>query len=293
MKRLLLFVAVGILSFSCLMAQKTISGTVTDAVTQEPVEGAAVLIKGTTIGAYTDGDGAFSILAPDDATILLVTFVGKKSVEREIGSNSTMNFELADDFLELDEVVVTALGIQRDEKALGYAVQKVDGDVINRSGATNPVDALVGKAAGVQITRSSGSVGGGSRILIRGVTSMIGNNQPLVVIDGVRVNNETLLSQASTAGTAASNRLMDLNPEDIETINVLKGAAATALYGTAGSTGVILITTKKGQNNSFSVDFSTSVSFDNITQMIDLQDEFAQGRLDANGVPFYRDPSTG
>jgi len=165
----------------------------------------------------------------------------------------------------------------------------VDGGDIARSGASSAVDALVGKASGVQITRSSGSVGGGSRILVRGVTSMVGNNQPLIVIDGVRTNNETLLSQASTAGVASSNRLMDLNPDDIESINVLKGAAATALYGTAGATGVVLITTKKGKNQKqIDVNFSTSVGFDQITQMIDLQNEYAQG---SGGS--YRDPSTG
>lgn len=291
MKNVLRILLIAGLCLTTAFAQTTVTGTVTDE-SGTAIQGATVLVKGTTIGTYTDENGNYSLSVPEDATMLIGTYVGKKTTEMPVGSGA-VNFSLADDLLELDEVVVTALGIERNEKALGYAVQKVDGDAINRSGATNPVDALVGKAAGVQITRSSGSVGGGTRILIRGQTSMIGNNQPLIVIDGIRVNNETLLSQASTAGVAASNRLMDLNPEDIETINVLKGAAATALYGTAGSTGVIVITTKKGAKGRFDVNFSTSVGFDNITQMIDLQNEFAQGRLDANGVPFYRDPSTG
>ncbi|MEL6865985.1 MAG: SusC/RagA family TonB-linked outer membrane protein, partial [Bacteroidota bacterium] len=255
--------------------------------------GASILVKGTTTGTVTDLDGNYTLSVPDGEQTLVVSYTGYSTQEIAVGVSDIVNVNLVEGVL-LEAAVVTALGVQRDEKALGYAVQQVDGTDIQRSGATNPVDALVGKAAGIQVTRSSGSVGGGSRILIRGVTSMVGENQPLIVIDGVRTNNETLLSQAETAGTAASNRLMDLNPEDIESINVLKGAAATALYGTAGSTGVILITTKKGkQNDRFDVNFTSTLGFDNITQMIDLQDEFAQGRLDADNVPFYRDPSTG
>jgi len=155
------------------------------------------------------------------------------------------------------------------------------------------LDALSGKSSGVQITRSSGSAGGGSRIVIRGATSMVGNNQALIIIDGVRSNNETLNAQAGTAGTAQSNRLMDLNAEDIESMSVLKGAAATAIYGTAGSGGVILITTKKGNKGQrFQVSVSSQVAFDEVSQLTDLQDTYAQGRL-IGGVPTYRGSETG
>ena len=189
---------------------------------------------------------------------------------------------------ELEEVVVTSLGIKREAKALGYAVQKVSSDEIANSGSNNAIDALVGKAAGVQITCSSGSAGGGSRILIRGVTSFVGNNQPLIVIDGVRTNNETLNSGASTAGTAQSNRLQDLNNEDIESINILKGSAATALYGTAGAPGVIVITTKKGSRAPMQVSYSSQIGVDVLSSTIALQNEFAQGSRGR-----YRDSSTG
>lgn len=287
MKKLSLVLSMVLFVVGFTLAQRTVTGTIVDE-EGTPLIGASILVKGTTSGSVTDIDGKYTLDVPDGSTTLVISYTGFETQEVEIGSQSVIDITMSEG-VALSEVVVTALGVERDEKALGYAVQQVGGEEISRSGASNPVDALVGKAAGIQVTRSSGSVGGGSRILIRGVTSMVGNNQPLIVIDGVRTNNQTLLSQASTAGTAASNRLMDLNPEDIESINVLKGASATALYGTAGSTGVVLITTKKGQRKDrLDVNFSSSVSFDNITQMIDLQNVYAQGRNDT-----YRDPSTG
>ncbi len=277
MKHLYLVFAMMLVCVSMAFAQRTISGTITDE-SGEILPFANVFVEGTTIGTTTDMDGNYSLKVPEGSTTLIVSYTGYTDQKLTIGDSNNIDVTMAEGVL-LGDVVVTALGIERSEKALGYAVQEVKADDITRSGATNPVDALVGKASGVQVTRSSGSAGGGSRILIRGVTSMVGDNQPLIVIDGVRTNNDTNLSQASTAGTAASNRLMDLNPEDIESVNVLKGAAATALYGTAGATGVILITTKKGKrgSNNFSVNLTSSVGFDQTTQMIDLQDEFAQG----------------
>lgn len=288
MKKVILLFAMMLLCLTTIMAQRNITGTVIDQA-GEPLPFANVVVQGTTVGTTTGIDGKYSLKVPDGSTTLVVSYTGYTDQNLILGSSNVLNCTLAEGVL-LDNVVVTALGIKRSEKALGYAVQEVKAEEITRSGATNPVDALVGKSSGVQITRSSGSAGGGSRILVRGVTSMVGDNQPLIVIDGVRTNNDTNLSQGSTSGTAASNRLMDLNPEDIESVNVLKGAAATALYGTAGATGVILITTKKGKTgaNTFNVNVTSSVGFDNITQMIGLQDEYAQGSGGA-----YRDPSTG
>ncbi len=291
MKRLSLVFSMFFMSIGLLLAQSTVSGTITDDL-GDPLIGASVLVKGTSVGTVTDLDGKYSIEVPSGSDVLTISYTGYQTQEKTIGSATVIDVSMSEGIM-LDEMVVTAIGIEREEKALGYAVQQVKGDEITRSGASSAVDALVGKASGVQITRSSGSVGGGSRILIRGVTSMVGNNQPLIVIDGVRTNNQTLLSQGSTAGTAASNRLMDLNPDDIESINVLKGAAATALYGTAGATGVVLITTKKGNNqNRVDVNFSSSASFDQITNMIDLQSEFAQGRT-SGGELIWRSPATG
>ncbi len=288
MKQLSLILMLVLFGIGTTMAQRTISGTVSDS-DGEALIGANVLVKGVSgVGTTTDLDGRYTLSVPEGSNVIMFSYTGYGTEEVELGASNVVDVIMSEGVV-LQEAVVTALGVERSEKALGYAVQKVDGGDIARSGASNPVDALVGKAAGVQITRSSGSAGGGSRILIRGVTSMVGQNQPLIVIDGVRTNNETLLSQASTAGVAASNRLMDLNPEDIESINVLKGAAATALYGTAGSTGVVLITTKKGKKKQrFEVTVSQQLAFDEITDMIDLQSTYAQG---SGGN--YRDPSTG
>ncbi|MEM7299221.1 MAG: carboxypeptidase-like regulatory domain-containing protein, partial [Bacteroidota bacterium] len=287
MKKLSLVLSLVLFVVGLTLAQRTVTGNIVDEEGTALI-GASILVKGTTSGSVTDIDGNYTLSVPEGSTTLVVSYTGFETQEIEIGAQTEINITLSEG-IALSEVVVTALGVERDEKALGYAVQQVEGDLISRSGASNAVDALVGKAAGIQVTRSSGSVGGGSRILIRGVSSMVGNNEPLIVIDGVRTNNQSLNAQSTTAGTATSNRLMDLNPEDIESINVLKGASATALYGTAGSTGVVLITTKKGANkNRVDVNFSSSVGFDQITQMIDLQSIYSQGR---NGA--HRDPATG
>jgi len=267
--------------------EKTVSGTVND---QDglPLPGVNILVIGTTNGTQTDFDGNYTISASEGQT-LLFTYIGQKDVRQIVGAGNTITIQMEDDAQSLEEVIVTAQGLKRGKKAIGYALQQVDSEDIVESGATSAVDALVGKVAGIQITRSSGSAGGGSRILVRGVTSMLGNNQPLIVIDGVRTNNETLNSEGATAGTAQSNRLMDLNTEDIKTLTVLKGAAATTLYGTAGSTGVIVIETKKGSKGErFSINFSSQTTIDQVTSVFNLQDEFAQG---SGGG--YRDPSTG
>jgi len=266
---------------------KAITGTVTDQ-DDLPLPGASVLVKGTTNGTQTDFDGNYAITAAT-GDVLVFSYVGQTTKEITVGESNSINVQLLEDAQALEEVVVTAQGLKRGKKSVGYALQQVDSEDIVESGATSAVDALVGKAAGIQITRSSGSAGGGSRILVRGVTSMLGDNQPLIVIDGVRTNNETLGTEGNTAGTAQSNRLMDLNTEDIKTLTVLKGAAATALYGTAGSTGVIVIETKKGtQGERFNISFSSQTTVDQVTSVFDLQNEFAQG---SGGN--YSDPSTG
>lgn len=289
MRKILLLSTLFFFAITTVMAQRTVSGKVTDD-TGEGLPGVNVVIKGTTNGTTTDLDGNFTLSVEDGAT-LVFSSIGFDEQEVAVGSRTVIDLTMRSDVTELSEVVVTALGVERSEKALGYAVQEVESQAMVNSGATNAVDALVGKAAGIQITRSSGSAGGGSRILIRGVTSMVGNNEPIIVIDGVRTNNETLNStEGNTAGTAQSNRLMDLNVADIESVSVLKGAAATALYGTAGSTGVIVITTKKGKKGSgLSVNFSSQVAFDNITTTPILQKEYAQGW---NGVHVFPNGSS-
>ena len=281
-----------LLSVQMTIAQGTVTGNVTDD-QGVPLPGATVVEVGTSNGTTTDFDGNYSITVGDDASIS-VSFVGYQTSTVAVNGQDQINFSL-NQANELDEVVVTSLGIKREAKALGYSIQTVGSDEIVNSGSNSALDALVGKAAGVQITRSAGSAGGGSRILIRGVTSMIGNNQPLIVIDGIITNNETLNSGSSTAGTATSNRLMDLNNDDIESINILKGSAATALYGTAGAPGVIVITTKKGEEGDMKVSYTHSTGVDWLSTTFNLQNEFAQGRNRSRSdrTPYWRSPGTG
>ena len=272
--------------------EKTVTGTVTDE-SGLPLPGVNIIVKGTTNGVQSDIDGNYSITA-SVGEVLTFSYLGLKTKEMAIGDANTINVVMTEDAAALDEVVITAFGIKKEKRSVGYSVQEVKSEAIVNSGASNVLDALSGKSSGVQITRSSGSAGGGSRILIRGATSMVGNNQALIIIDGVRTNNETLNAQGGgTAGTAQSNRLMDLNSEDIESVSVLKGAAATAVYGTAGSGGVVIITTKKGsKEEKFNVSISAQVAFDKVSQLTSLQDTYAQGRV-IGGVPTWRGPETG
>ncbi|MEM9326267.1 MAG: SusC/RagA family TonB-linked outer membrane protein [Bacteroidota bacterium] len=290
MKRILLlsFLLLFMVSFVA-QAQRTVSGTIKATEDGAAIPGVNVVLKGTATGTTSDLDGNYRLSVPNDGGTLVFSFIGLVAQEVQIGSRSVVDVSMASDVTELESVVVTALGVERSEKAVGFAVQEVESDALVNSGAASAVDALQGKVSGVQITRSSGSVGAGSRIVIRGVTSIQGNNQPLIVIDGVRTNNETLFSEGNTAGTAQSNRLMDLNVEDIESVSVLKGAAATSIYGTAGSTGVILITTKRARKGSgLQVNLSHQFSMDWQSGLFPLQGEFGQGRPTG-----YRDPSTG
>lgn len=276
MKRLSLIIVMMLFVAGATFAQRTITGTVTDE-GGEALIGANVVVKGTTVGASTDVDGKYSISVPDGSTTLVFSYTGFENKEMEIGASNTLDVTM-EEGITLDNVVVTALGVQRDEKAVGYAVQKVDGEAIEKAATPNVVDALRGKAAGVNIIRSSGTVGGGSRIVIRGQTSLIGNNQPLFIVDGVRIDNSSLGSEGATAGVARGNRAMDINPADIESVNVLKGAAATALYGLDGAQGVVIITTKKGKSSKgLNVTVNTSAAFDNVTNMPALQNKYAQG----------------
>ena len=279
-------------------AQRTITGTVTDT-NGEPLIGASVLAQGTTVGTVTDFDGSYTIKVPDGSGMLIYSYTGFGTKEVPLGASNVMDVTM-EEGVTLAAAVVTALGVERSEKAVGYAVQEVDGDEIVQTGATSTIDALRGQAAGVNVVRSSGSAGGGSRVVVRGQTSLTGNNQALIVVDGVRINNSTFYSEGasgasptggSVAGSAASNRGMDINPADIESINVLKGAAATALYGVDGANGVIVITTKSGsraRGKGFSVSAGVQYGVSEITNMPDLQSTFAQG---SGGV--YRGPETG
>lgn len=258
------------------IAQRTITGTVTDQ-SGAPLIGASVLVKGTTIGTITDVDGQYSLSIPETANTLVFSYTGYQAQERQIGPSDIIDVTMQEGVV-LQEAVVTALGVRRDEKALGFAVQQVDGQELEETRAISVIDALSGKAAGVQVTQASGAAGAGSRLIVRGQTSFNGNNEALMIVDGIRIDNSEFNSENGTFGVANSNRGIDLNPSDIESISVLKGAAATALYGVEGARGVILITTKKGAaKEGIGVDFSTNYMLSEFNKMPEIQKSYSQG----------------
>jgi len=272
-------------------AQTSITGTVTDA-NGEPVPGANVRVKGfSDLGTITDLNGSYSLSVPAEATALVFSFVGLKMQEVEIAGQTNISVTLQNEDVGIDEVVVTALGITRDKKALGYSVQDVKADEISRSNTSDVVNSLSGKVAGVRINNSTGAAGGSTFVEIRGSSSILGNNQPLFVVDGVPISSGG--GSGGIAGVAASDRTIDLNPDDIENIAVLKGGAATALYGMRAANGVILITTKKGNlRKGLNINFSSSVAFDQISQVPKLQDKYAQGSMEwsVSGRDAYLSP---
>lgn len=286
-KRLLVFLACLFLNLGMALAQIRVSGTVSSD-DGEPVVGASILVQGTKTGTVTDVDGNFQLTAPEGSE-LKVSYLGMKT--KNVKAAASLKIVLQSDNRTLDDVVVTALGVSREKKALGYAVSEVKGsDLIkSRGGVSNPVNALQGKVAGLQISSSSGSMGGSSKIIIRGASSLSGNNQPLFVVDGVPIEgtdyNSTEVGSSDANSTARGaggydygNLVQDINPDDIENISVLKGAAASALYGSRASNGVIMITTKRGQKDQgMGVEYSSTVGFETVTKLPKLQSQYGGG----------------
>lgn len=289
MKRVLLTLALIGLGIGIAFAQSKVSGTVTDAESGEPLQGVAVLIKGTTVGMFTNGEGKYTLEVPSGNSTLLFTFLGKKTVEEQIDGRSTINVGLEPDFLAIDEVVVTAVGLEANRRTLGYSIQNVDADDIVNSRETNLVNALNSKVAGVTVVSSSGSPGASANIRIRGSVSVNGSNSPLFVVDGVPIDNST--SGNGVAGVDNSNRAIDVNPNDIESLTVLKGPAATALYGIRAANGAVIITTKSGVAGKPKVVVSASYTIDQVNKVPELQSEWAQGEP-RGGVLTYRGPET-
>ena len=224
---------------------KRVSGTVVDA-SGEPIIGAAIQVKGTTQGTITDVNGKFSLQARQGQT-LVISYVGYTTQEIKVTASNNYDITLKDDTQALEEVVVTAMGIKKERKSLGFAVDDLDSKELMRNKSANAINSLSGKIAGVNITQSSGAAGSGSQIILRGGTSASESrdNQPLFVVDGVIYDNSSSVGgnsafDGSTASsTTSSNRVMDINPEDIESMSVLKGPAAAALYGSRASAGVV------------------------------------------------------
>lgn len=290
-------------TFSLLFAQNyNVQGVVTDA-SGMPLPGVNIKIKGTNSGASTNFDGLYSLKA-EDGDVLVFSFVGFKTTEK-IVDGVKLDMILLQDSGELDEVVITAFGIAQKEKSLGYSVSKVNAEDLNLTGQSNAMTALQGRVAGLQISQTAGTPGGGVDILIRGMSSMNPNqnNQPLIVIDGVSVNNDTFsgnilpTSGTNSAGSNSqfsfSNRASDINPEDIENYSILKGAAATALYGVRAANGAIIITTKKGKLGKPKVSFSASTSFSNVSTTPEIQSTFREGRYGAPYRTYTPETDTG
>lgn len=271
---LLLFMFLFVLGTS--WAQRTVSGTVTDD-SGAPLIGANVLVKGTNIGTVTDLDGKYMIDVPEGANALIFSYTGFSTKEMTLGAGNVYNLTLSEG-VTLADVVVTALGIKRDEKALGYATQLVDGGVLNEAPEINVVNSLNGRVSGVNITNSSGAVGSSSRIILRGASTIFGNNQPLFVVDGVPISNDNTGSSDGNGGFDIPNGVADLNSSDIESINVLKGPNAAALYGVRAANGVVVIVTKKGRkSNAIGVELTSSVTFENPLVIPSYQNSYGQG----------------
>ena len=275
-----LFIGIGLVNAQV----SKVTGNVTSDEDGLPVVGASVLVKGTTVGTVTDIDGNFTLSnVPSSAETLVISFIGLESQEVKI--QPIVKVVLHSNSEQLEEVVVTAMGISREKKALAYAVQDVKGEELTQAASTSLSSALQGKVSGVDITPSSGMPGASSQIVIRGVRSFTGDNTPLYVVDGMPISSASDIdtdsrNTGSVAGADFANRAVDLDPNDIESINILKGQAASALYGMRASNGVIVITTKSGKNATKgkpNITFNTNLSFDKVSTLPEFQKEYAQG----------------
>lgn len=282
MKKRLIFLFLTCLFAIAAMAQdRAITGVVREKASQDPLPGVTVQEKGTANGTVTDIDGKFSLMVKPGA-VLQVSFIGMESKQLAVGNESSFKIELEASTEQVNEVVVTAMGIKKETKALGYAVQEVKGDDLIKVKEPNLVNSLNGKIAGVNVTNSGGAPGSSSQIIIRGGTSLTGDNQPLFVVDGVPIDNSATGADSSVGGmgaisTYSANRGMDLNSDDIESISVLKGPAAAALYGLKAAAGAVIITTKKGKAGVPTVTIDSKMRMDVVNRYPDKQTKYGQG----------------
>lgn len=258
-------------------AQQTVRGKVTAQEDGQALPGVSIVIQGTTTGTVTNIDGEYSINVPNSESVLVFSFIGFETQNVTVGANTQLDVSLATSTSDLDEFIVTAFGISQEKKALGYSAQSIDSEAITTTRQPNVVNALQGQVAGVQVTNSGGAPGQSARIIIRGINSLdpSADNQPLFVVDGVPVDNSTVESTGTPRGM--TNRIADINPNDIETMSVLKGAAATALYGVRAANGAVIITTKKGKSGQMQVNISSSFGVDELVKKPKLQDQYGQG----------------
>ncbi len=276
MKKIALLLVIFAFGLQSIYAQtKEISGTVTSAEDGSTIPGVSVSVKGTTLGTITDLDGNYVITAPQEARTLVFSFVGMQTQELAITGNR-VDVEMESDVVGINEVVVTALGIKRSQKAIGYAAASVGAEELTKTRNSDIMSSVSGKVAGVQISTSSSDPGASNSVIIRGVTSLGGSNQPLYVIDGVPLTNNSSSSSSLDNGFDFGNAANLVNPDDVDNITILKGASATALYGSRASNGVVLITTKDGSGKT-RIDFNSSVEFSDILRLPEFQNDFGMG----------------
>lgn len=278
MKKLSLVLALVLCAIGVTVAQRTVTGKVSDA-SGSPLIGASILVKGTSSGTVTDVDGTYSISVPEGSTVLVFTYTGFSTQEITLGASNVVDLVLEESAEQLSEVVVTAQGLRRDKKALGYAVSTVDEKALQDRPQADVGRVLQGKIPGVNITSTSGVSGTGTNITVRGYSSITGSVQPLFVVDGVPFNSSTNGRGGFTDGTqSASSRFLDLDPNNIESVSVLKGLAATVTYGDQGRNGVILITTKNGSRKARRAEFNVTQSyFTNTAHLPNYQNDYVGG----------------
>lgn len=277
MRRVFLLLVMFAFSVSFGFSQTTVSGKVTDDLGGE-LPGATVLAKGTNEATITDLSGNYTLKVPEGVTTLVFSYIGFQNAERSVAN--VVNVQMKPD-TELEEVVVTALGIKRDVKALGYSATTVKNDELTRTKDRSALNALQGKVAGVNITSASSAPGSSTRVIMRGFSSITGSNQPLFIIDGIPVDNTSSGSSSINGGTDFGNGINDINPDDIENVTVLKGASGAALYGSRAANGVIIITTKSGKSKNtkkgLEITVNSTATFESILRLPDWQGEYGQG----------------
>jgi len=281
MKKILLMSFFVSTLFTAWAQERTVTGKVTSSTDGSGVPGVSIVLKGTASGTVSDAAGSYSLSVPSAGGTLVFSFVGLVTQEVEVGTRSVVDVKMADDVRQLSEVVVTAQNIERNKNELPYSTQSVAGAQITQARSANFVTALSGRVAGLDV-KSTNAMGGSTNVVIRGYKSITGNNQALFVIDGIPVSNANINPAGQSSGTGGpdyGNASSDINPDNIASINVLKGAAASALYGSRASNGVIMITTKKGRKNSFDIAINSGVTVSNVNKntYAKYQNEYGQG----------------
>ena len=258
--------------------QAQITGRIIDS-TGEPLIGVSILEKGTTNGTITDWDGNYTLNVAADAT-LVFSYIGYKNEEIPVNGKTVIDLTMKEDTEVLEEVVVTALGIKREKKMLGYAVQELKSDALNKTGDPSVTSALQGKVAGLSMNTSATGLGGSTKITIRGNSSLTDNNQPLWIVDGVPFSDNSTSDASYFGGVDRGGASLDINPDDIESISVLKGPNAAALYGSRAGNGVILVTTKKGsKKDGFGVRYSGNFTWSKVAETLNMQEQYGQGHI--------------